>query len=378
MERSDAAKRASRAVERIVQAREGSKAEMTSALRSYTRNDAVRFNAAYNALGPNADVLAVERLVQQINLFDPDNTPISFWRQPKAKGGHRRLCRLARESQVRQKILKAGIEASFTPGCHLFLARGRGREREARAIQSALNSGYRYGINADIGSAFQAAKPLEALRNTPLPATVIQNNLYYERRQFIHDRRKEQELGYHYDEDHHLVAGPRGLIQGAASSSIIFALLLNDLPHAFPIDVKLFVYGDDILLVAKSADECAAAGAILERCITAHPSGPFHLNAAPIHSRIGFERVGYEYRLNHRTQHVEIGPDHRAMERLRAGLRQLIAMNIRLGLAPRAGLEIAIRVFTRRSIFSNVKAVRRAIMAWADVEAAEMRCQQGG
>ena len=168
--------------------------------------------------------------------------------------------------------------------------------------------------------------------------------------------------------------GPRGLIQGAASSSIIFALLLNDLPQAFPIDVRLFIYGDDILLVAKSEDECAAAGAILERCITAHPSGPFRLNAMPIHSRIGFERVGYEYRLNHSTQHVEIGPDHRAMERLRARLRPLIAMNIRLGVSHRAGLKIAIRAFARHSIFSDINSMIRATMMWADVEAAEQRC----
>jgi hypothetical protein len=237
-----------------------------------------------------------------------------------------------------------------------------------------MNAGYLWGFAADIRNAFRAANALVALRNTHLPHSVIQNNLYYEERQLIHDRRREVAAGHYYSDDMpYAMEGPRGLIQGAASSSIVFALLLNDLADELPQSVRLFVYGDDILLLAQSRDECAAAAAILGRCITAHPSGPFQLRSdRPVFANMGFERVGYSYELDRNTVRVEVGPDNRATEKLHDRLRPLIAMNVRLGLRPQTGAAVAIRRFARHSVVSNPEKLIAATNAWSRSEADEI------
>lgn len=374
MERRDAINRARAARERITHARDsGSRRELAAALRSYTRNAAVKFDIAYSALGPTFDAERAERLVSEMDLFQPDTSPIYYWRTPKRSGGFREICRMTLTGSLRQKILKSAIEASFSPGPHLFLIRRRGRILEAHLILEALNAGYQFGVIADIRSAFRAVNTLEALRNTQLPSTVIRNNLYYENRHFIHDPSKEgthtQQL--HGDISGHL-EGPRGLIQGAASSSIIFALLLNDLPHALLGDVQLFVYGDDILLVARRQEECAAAVATLERYMTAHPSGPFQLNFSPACAALGFERVGHGYHWDRQTQRIEVTPDSRGMDSLRTRLSTLIALNARLRMAPKAGAVVATRRFARHYAVTNLPALVQSALAWVDGEATAM------
>jgi hypothetical protein len=242
--------------------------QLKSQVRSYLRNTGVKFEAVYRTLGIGTPECDAADVAAQINLFAPDVSPITFWRRPKRDGvGFRLICRLAPEGRVRHLIIKEALEAAFLPGDHLYLLKGRGRDREAVEIQRALAEGCVFGWRADIRSAFDSVR-LDACGNTlPLPASVIRANLLHELRIFRHQPEKEHE---HRDRLPHIAIGlspqpeePTGLMQGAASSSIIFAWLMNDMANALQSDVRLFVYGDNVLVLSSNRAECAAVARTL-------------------------------------------------------------------------------------------------------------------
>ncbi|KRE07166.1 hypothetical protein ASE63_23265 [Bosea sp. Root381] len=78
-------------------------------------------------------------------------------------------------------------------------------------------------------------------------------------------------------------------------------------------DVRLFVYSDDILVLARNEDERDAARAILERYIRTHPAGSFRMVVHEVDARSGFDRVGYGYRRSIMTEQTEIVPDSRKL-----------------------------------------------------------------
>lgn len=367
MEVSEACFKAERARQKIRSARVmGHGNTLKGALRSYVRNIAVKYEAAYRAIGKDADAAVIERAVARLNMFAADDSRIFYWRVPKRIEGFRVVYRLTLNGRMRQVILKDAIECSFQPGAHLFLIKTRGRDREARLIQDALLLGYRFGVRADICDAFPSANVLQALDKTPLPRSVIRNNLVYGNRQFIHDWRKEA-AGYIYPHFHHEPLA-EGLIQGAASSSVIFAVLLNDLPEAFHLDVRVFVYGDDILVLARSEEERAAARAILERYTLTHPAGPFRIEASDVDAHTGFDRVGYGYRRSIVTERIEIVPDTRRMRVLENRLQRLAELNVRHSWPPIRGGAVALRNLERGfPAISDPADLKDELLLWMDV-----------
>ncbi|MGW9330242.1 reverse transcriptase domain-containing protein [Bosea sp. NPDC055594] len=349
----------------------GRQRALASALRSYVRNRAVAYEAAYRELGPHAELDIIVTAVSRLNLFAPDTSPIFFWRVQKRRGGCRVVHRLTLHGRMRQIILKDAIECSFQPNEHLFLIKTRGRDREARLILDALRSGYRFGVRADIRDAFQNANALSALRNTPLPKSVIRNNLVYDGRQFIHDWRKEAGAGYAHRQTYYNIpsGGSAGLIQGAATSSVIFAVLLNDMPEAFSMDIRLFVYGDDILVLARNEDERAAARAILERYILTHPAGSFRMVVQDVDARRGFDLIGYGFRPSIMAEQIEIVPDTRQILATQDRLRLLVEMNIHRGWDPKKGGTVALRN-TKRGwpAVSDLEDFHEDMLLWMDVE----------
>ncbi|MCV9936704.1 reverse transcriptase domain-containing protein [Boseaceae bacterium BT-24-1] len=372
-----------RAQNRLKHARDvGDGGRLGAEFRSYFRNVSVKVDSAYREFGRNIEPTLAVEYANLVNLFEVDRSEITMWRIPKRSKGFRTITALTQISRMRQRIIKEAISCGFSLESHLYLAKGRGRDREALAIQAAGGEGFIFGYQADIENAFASARVISFLCNTPLPQSVILANLYYAQRHYEPDYRKEVLQGYDSHDWYHdrtqSMEGHKGLIQGAASSSHIFALLFNDMADSISPNVRLFVFGDDVLLLAKDQSECAAAAQSLGRYMLAHPAGPFHLIGSEVNFRTGFDRLGYRFKRDWRSGDVEIGLCRAAwMDRL-SKLAGLADMNLRLGAHPCSGGRVALRNFGRGyPALTNLDEVRADLLFCMGESAVERRREQG-
>ncbi|MDR6873551.1 hypothetical protein J2Y55_004578 [Bosea sp. BE125] len=378
MDFKQATKRAQLARRKIEEARaNGRRKALRDSVRSYFRNPAVKYEAAYRKLGVDACEEVIEAAVAGLNLFEADTSRISYWRIPKRSGGHRSICRLSPHSRMRQVILKEALERSSQLGSHIYLAKKRGRDREALAICSALASGFTFGYQADVRDAFGNTNIQQACRNTAVPASVLQNNLQFADWQF--DHRAEREDAYQ-DNGHHIPSsssgGPRGLIQGAASSSMVFALLLNDLPLNSQGNVRLFIYGDNLLLLTRSREERAAARACLEHYMLVHPAGPFRLTNEDVELHRGFDRMGYRYQRGITSDRIEISIDRARRYDCLARLIRLAEINARHSLPVCMGSSVVFRNLLRGcNAVSDPREIREDLRFFTREYAAEYRAE---
>lgn len=301
------------------------------------RAGAVRLDAAYRALGEEATYWQADSLAKRLNAFGPCSEPVRWWRSPKTRPGadgtvrHRIVCDLPLMLYASHLIIRNVLEQQFVPGDHIWDIKGRGRDKEAEAIQAAMEQGYRYAFVGDLTDAFPSVDP-EALKTLPLPRAVIRRALDHRNLNYRHDLKRERRAQadapprmspVSQEESTHGNMpgrnGPRGLLQGSPASNLILASLLNDLPGALPAGCKPFLLADDVLVLTHTDEECRRVETALSLYLEGHHAGPFALVTKFIGhiGTIGFDRAGYNYSLGPSFA-AEIGIDFRNIEKMLA------------------------------------------------------------
>jgi hypothetical protein len=264
---------------------------------------AAKFWAAYRVLRGSANEEAAAALVEQINPFASCAFRVEYWRVLKrGAGGFRVLCSLPRPLKAANYMVKDVLECVYEPGPHLYAVRGRGKDREARAIKRVLDSAYEYAFVADVRSCFDSVRP-DALYGLPLPQTVIHCVLDHRSMAFRRNSRKEEDAAGAPATQVRISGmsprprnGPAGLVPGSPSSSLILAWLFDELTGSMRVDCHLFVFADNILVLTRSERDSRVAQWTLRNLLRQHRAGPFRLAGEGISAALGFERLGYEYR----------------------------------------------------------------------------------
>jgi hypothetical protein len=323
MDRNAARREALKQLRRIEGASDANDRKRCRALiRQHFSTPVVLLDASYRTLGgePAPSYEEANQLARSINPFGPCRAPVCWWREPKKNSGFRFVCSLSRTLHAVNLIAQDVLQSVFYPNGHIFDFKRRGKDREANAIKAALEQGYRHVFLGDLRNAFQSVQ-VEALYELPLPNNVIRYALDYRNMNLEHHSDRDRvnqgfapvcasvDIQGIYNGNIPGQDGPRGLLQGSPASNLVLAWLLNDMPSVLPPDCVPFLLTDNVLVAARTEQECQQIETTLLRYFAEHRAGPFVLGSREIADieEKSFERAGYEFEL--RSGAVEIAPD---------------------------------------------------------------------
>lgn len=280
--------------------------------RILTHHD-IRKSAALKALGRNA---RRDRAIHLANEFDAWRThypPVHWYKQRKAKGGYRPICRLPLELKAVHQLIADILSALFQPAPHMFGVTGKSRDAAARALKASQREGYVYSVKLDVVDCFQSIDPERLIQFPfPLPKEVIRRAL--DTRHMMFEEMEPRNVtttnlfrsGYPTPDQR--TSGPQGLVQGSPASSIILAWLLNQI--TLPGDVRLFIFADNLAVSARDDTTCrAAVDMLIEYFLRDCPTGPLAL-CPPEFAGPGtdpFTFLSYEFDLA--NDEIGISPD---------------------------------------------------------------------
>lgn len=301
-------------------------------LRAYLSRYVVKLDAAYSVLGANASYEDASRLARRIDLYAPCCVPV-LWRPiPKRTQGVRIVCKLPRVLRAAHLIIQDVLQAVYRPGGHAFNIKRRGRDVEARAIQAAMEKGYRYCYVGDLKDAFQAVN-IEALYQLPLPNTVIRNMLDCRNLRLRRVRMDKTTHAIHtnINSTKRMPNGPSGLMQGSPVSNLILNWLFDSMPSVLPSDSEVFLFSDNVLVATKEEDQCRAVEQTLGQYFLTHQAGPFVIigQVEPIES--GIERMGYFYDYSAIGKKVRIDISHLNYEKIYTAVEEAIIRDLEAG-----------------------------------------------
>ena len=221
---------------------------------------------------------------------------------PKRNGSSRPIVILPDQMKVAQYLIKEILEKGQCAdlGDHNFAKKGGGVSQAIREIRTALNQGYVYGMRADIRDCFASVNTQYLHEAFRLPRAVIDNNLMCENMHIVY----RDLLDDHCDpvialsDDCNTRRDLSGLLPGAPTSNLILGWLFKDLPHVLPENVRIFLYVDDIVLLAASEEEGRMAYIALEEYFLRHRGGRFVLHQEqPINftQYAEFDFLGYSF-----------------------------------------------------------------------------------
>lgn len=296
-------------------------------VRQHLRGLPARVHAASRVLGSGADPEAIEALATTIDPFKRQAGTVRYRLILKPKGGHRTVCLLPNRHKAASLMVKDVLEAQLIPPEYAYQVRGRGRDREAKAIADAIENGLKWCFVGDVRSCFDSVNP-EALYRLPIPRSVVQHVLDTREIRFsrIHERTEVQassgtSLTSHASIDR---GSPHGLMQGSPASNIVLTWLLSDLARVPLGGCRIFLLADDLLIAARTKDECRRTEETLTPLLRGHRAGCLVLEGEIFDASLGFERAGYHYRLGALTGNVEIDLSHQNWEKLYSIVRNAI------------------------------------------------------
>jgi hypothetical protein len=89
-------------------------------------------------------------------------------------------------------------------------------------------------------------------------------------------------------------ASPRNLLEGSPVSSALWAVMIDDLPDHLPDGVNLFVYCDNIVIIAPSYSAAQQSQVALVDYFSRHCAGPFDLRHELHPVTEQFSHLGYD------------------------------------------------------------------------------------
>lgn len=283
----------------------GKKADIRAAQRNILRSRDCAYSALIRAGASGSNQDRLELLFQSMRDGTASGHPISWWSKRKSDGTSRTIASLPLAIKARHWQL-ALLLRPLTPQLQaIFNLPGRSRDQLVCEVRDRLNNGFSHVARYDIRDCFPSINP-EALRTLPLPRKEIEHYLIPDALTFVqrgatHDHHGDPS-GKHSGSSHgahtgtiRRPRGPRGLIQGSPASNAILAYLLQDLPPVGP-DAEARTYGDDFIVVGRSADVCRNAGHTLAEHLLQCRYGPLDLRMLDDSEDGYFEALGYSFR----------------------------------------------------------------------------------
>ena len=259
---------------------------------------------------------------------------IAFFHKPRSTEGVRKICRLAEVEKMWHVIARDLIVAQHQPRPHIGDWVGRGRDWQIDQIRAALTSPVQGVVCADITRAF-ASVNMDAVYDLPyLPEPLTRRAIDYRSHRFVRRERSEYARDValavrSYDGD--LERSPSGLMEGSPASNAIFSVLMDDLPDHFGEGISVFLYCDNIILIAPTVSRALQAREALARYLTEHRAGPFDMRSYVGEVGEGFDHLGYRL-WKRRTGGAEVSLSRsgwiKLVDRLFEGNRDTVAMAI--------------------------------------------------
>ncbi|MBY8821042.1 reverse transcriptase domain-containing protein [Sphingomonas colocasiae] len=273
-----------------------------------------------------ANFAHILRRAGEIDLFAATSAELFPLAIPKKRGGHRCVYRVPIEMQLAHCVLKAIVFAAHEISQSQYCWHGRaGHHGCVTAIADHLrrNSGLRFVVRGDISGAFSAVStdvirnlgimPEEVFEHRFNPSNLKIFNPYRERSMESDTQRHHRYLDV---EEMTEGRGLQGLLEGGASSSALFAMIIDDVNKEWNSQFgQLFGYADDFLVVCATSEQAEEAQENLASKLATHHAGPFHLRTDIYDIQEGFDMLGYNI---HRRPcgRLRIGPAGPAFDRI--------------------------------------------------------------
>lgn len=254
----------------------------------------------------------------KVNRLPPE--PISWRPKERSTSGFRKICSLPSTLKMWHVLANDLLRAQHRPRPHIGDWAGRGRDRQVRDIANSIVAHDQWLVIADVRRAFQTVN-VDALYELPyLPQTLIRRAIDYRSLTFTGGIGGTPAWDVPSSLHDYLEMAPVGILEGSPASNALFSVLLDDLPDHLDDTIKVFVYCDNIILLAPSQTQAQQAAATLDRYFVVHPAGPFELTSECRPVWAGFDHLGYSIRHQPEGETIiDLGPQNwkKLNERLR-------------------------------------------------------------
>lgn len=253
------------------------------------------------ACGMDVPLEELNEMARRLDLSARFDKPVRVYEKRKCSGGTRQICVLPEDLMAAHYIIGEVVSCQTNLVDHVYARRGKGRDALVRDALEAINAGYRHISLLDIKNCYSSFNPA-FLEKLPLHQRFVKHTLRLENLTFAMqephkgeppeaDTLRKSSLSYSGAFN---TGAPTGLMQGSPASWPILARMWNDLPPIDDEKAKVFVYVDEVLIVAKTAARRGEIKDAVVRFLTDHPAGPLELETQDYDPGKGFELLGYD------------------------------------------------------------------------------------
>lgn len=286
---------------RIANAAEQSPKRLRRLIHSYFKDKNVKVSVLAKAgiRMPSTTGWLTEALL--FDPFSPFPEPVYWWPEPKRSHGYRLVCDPPPAIRAAHYMIGDVIAAQTDLPPFIFNVKGKGRDGLARQLLEKLEQGFTCWRTYDVRDCYQSVDP-GAIYQLKLPRRIINNALDMNNLNLQRVAGKgTTRSGSPYRDtivDAAVESGPSGLMQGSPASNLILAFLLQTMPQPIVGDGYLFLYGDDLIVVARTQDACDRVEQSLCEFFAQPWLGPLPLQRKAAGIGGAFEFLGYEFRLD--------------------------------------------------------------------------------
>jgi len=234
--------------------RSGDDRKLRKALNSFFTDTRVKMSALHKAGERQPNIEGWRYAAKSLDPRTPFPEPVNWWPEPKARGGYRIVCDLPRPLKATHYMIADALYAQMEIPPFIFDLRGRGRNKAVLGLFEKLNAGFNSYRVFDVKDCFQNVNP-EVIHKLPLPRRIIENALIIEnlslQRVAKQNATEPGDILSDTPAIESIESGPAGLMQGSPASNVILAWLLREAPCPDSEDWLLFVYADDLIVVAR-------------------------------------------------------------------------------------------------------------------------------
>jgi hypothetical protein len=264
---------------------------LISLIRDHVDNHYVKA-AAIHRIGGRHSWAAVEDPLQLAATLDLRALPRRartgrWWRVPKANGD-RTVCSLSWPLRVAHSVVAEALQRTHMPGDHVGDWIGRGPDYHVRRLCDDLHHGDLLFL-ADVRNCFSSVSPDAVYGLGYLPSDLVEACLDSRRIRLRAPREVRVGSIARVSER----TGQFGLMTGIPAASILWAIMIDDLPVTLPDGVRAHTYADNIAITCQSKQDCDEAEAALIQYFVNHWAGPFDLKLSRPDVENGFDHLGY-------------------------------------------------------------------------------------
>ncbi|NIJ08246.1 hypothetical protein FHS31_001863 [Sphingomonas vulcanisoli] len=272
-------------------------------------------------LWPFATVEVVNEMIEETSLFEACVEPIEWYLKRKRRGGRRPICEFGYEQHFRHAVIRHALDAQLPVNHPFYDVRRAGPGRAVIDIAQAIEGGRQWIWAADIRDCFCSIDIRAVYQLCLLPTEVIRCALDY---RHLPLQRKENARRPNGAMSRFVSStsisegeGPRGLLQGSPASNALLRHILFKVTRCVHPDARLFVYSDNIIVVAPTPEICGHVRDALTCELAGCLGGPLRFGTSLIqHASEGLQTLGYYLGQEENGGEVIRQPDNHNLGRL--------------------------------------------------------------